>query len=123
MHCKSCAHADTQAIPVLLPELLMIVTNNEQYRPELQRRALVIMHSIVNMLSNLSGQELKQVHSLLSPMLGPWFAQFGRILSSSSDSQVWTVHSDLTSSLLFPPQPLKDKRSIDGNCRLLLSPA
>lgn len=81
---------DVQAIPVLLPELLTIVTNNEQYRPELQRRALVILHSIVNMLSNISGQELKQVHSVLSPMLGPWFAQFGRIFSSSADIQVKT---------------------------------
>ncbi|KAL3138300.1 hypothetical protein ABBQ32_006113 [Trebouxia sp. C0010 RCD-2024] len=76
-----------QAVPALLPELLMIVTNNEQYRPELQRRALVILHSIANMLSNLSGQEMKQVHSVLSPMLGSWFAQFGRILSSSAGSQ------------------------------------
>ncbi|KAL3142974.1 hypothetical protein ABBQ38_003256 [Trebouxia sp. C0009 RCD-2024] len=80
-------HSDAQAVPVLLPELLMIVTNNEQYRPELQRRALVILHSIVNMLSNLSGQEMKQVHSVLSPMLGPWFAHFGRILTSSAGSQ------------------------------------
>ena len=88
MLCDPYSHADTQAIPVLLPELLMIVTNNEHYRPELQRRALVIMHSVINMLSNLSGQELKQVHSLLSPMLGPWFAQFGRILSSLADIQV-----------------------------------
>lgn len=76
-----------QAVPVLLPELLTIVTNNEQYRPELQRRALVILHSIINMLSNLSGQELKQVHSLLAPMLPPWFAQFARILGSSADIQ------------------------------------
>ena len=77
---------------MLLPELLMIVTNNEQYRPELQRRALVILHSIINMLSNFSGQEMKQVHSVLSPMLGPWFAQFGRILSSSAGSQVRPVY-------------------------------
>lgn len=88
MHRDSCTLADTQAVPVLLPELLIIVTNDAQYRPELQRRALVIVHSITNTLSNLSGQELKQVHSLLSPMLGPWFAQFGHILSSSADSQV-----------------------------------
>lgn len=73
----------------------MIVTNNEQYRPELQRRALVILHSIANMLSNLSGQEMKQVHSVLSPMLGSWFAQFGRILSSSAGSQVCSVYRDL----------------------------
>ena len=89
------SYTDTQAIPVLLPELLLIVTNNEQYRPELQQRALVIMHSIVNMLSNLSGQELKLVHSVLSPMLGPWFAQFGRILSSSADSQVCALYFHL----------------------------
>lgn len=88
-------HSDAQAVPVLLPELLMIVTNNEQYRPELQRRALVILHSIVNMLSNLSGQEMKQVHSVLSPMLGPWFAHFGRILTSSAGSQVCSLWHSL----------------------------
>lgn len=77
-----------QAVPVLFPELLRIVTNHEQYRPDIRRRAFVIVHSIINMLSNLSGQELRQVHSMLAPLLPPWFEQFGRVLGSSADVQV-----------------------------------
>ena len=77
-----------QAVPVLLPELLSIVSNHEQYRPDIRRRAFVIVHSIINMLSNLSGQELKQVHSMLAPLLPPWFEQFGQVLGSSTDVQV-----------------------------------
>lgn len=77
-----------QAVPVLLPELLSIVSKHEQYRPDIRRRAFVIVHSIINMLSNLSGQELKQVHSMLAPLLPPWFEQFGQVLGSSADVQV-----------------------------------
>ena len=84
-----------QALPALLPELLTIVTNHEQYRLELQRGALIILHSIINTLSNLSGQEVKPIHSVLSPMMGPWFAQFGRILSSATDIQVCMPHYHL----------------------------
>ena len=40
------------------------------------------------MLSNLSGQELKQVNSMLAPLLPPWFDQFGKVLGSSADIQV-----------------------------------
>ncbi|KAL0051329.1 hypothetical protein WJX82_005781 [Trebouxia sp. C0006] len=76
-----------QAVPVLLPELLSIVSNHKQYRPDIRRRAFVIVHSIINMLSNLSGQELKQVHSMLAPLLPPWFEQFGHVLGSSTDVQ------------------------------------
>ena len=40
------------------------------------------------MLSNLSGRELKQVNSMLAPLLPPWFDQFGKVLGSSADVQV-----------------------------------
>jgi hypothetical protein len=77
-----------QAVPVLLPELLSIVSKHEQYWPDIRRWAFLIVHSIINMLSNLSGQELKQVHSMLAPLLPPWFEQFGQVLGSSADVQV-----------------------------------
>lgn len=77
-----------QAVPVLVPELLAIVSQDGQYSKDIQRRALEIMHTVVSTLSTLSGDELKQMQALLGPMLGPWFAQFGRILSSATDAQV-----------------------------------
>lgn len=77
-----------QAVAVLVPELLAIVSQGGQYSKDIQRRALEIMHTVVSTLSTLSGDELKQMQALLGPMIGPWFAQFGRILSSATDAQV-----------------------------------
>ena len=77
-----------QAVPVLLPELLSIVKGDQQYAPAIQRRAYMIVHSIVSMLSNLSGAELRQVNGILAPLLPPWLEQISRVLVSVPTQQV-----------------------------------
>lgn len=73
---------------MLLPELLSIVSQDGQYTTDIQRRALEIVCTVVSTLGTLSGGELKQMQSMLGPMLGPWFAQLGRKLGCATGAQV-----------------------------------
>lgn len=88
---KSSCSSMVQAIPVLMPELLAIVSQDGQYSKDIQRRALEIAHTVISVLAMVSGDEQKHMLSLLGPMLGPWFEQFGRVLSSATDAQVSLV--------------------------------
>ena len=48
-------HLTVQVGPVLLRELLVIL-DGPQYPPSVQRRAVAIVHAVVNMCSIVSGQ-------------------------------------------------------------------
>ncbi len=77
-------------VPVLFPQLLHIVSQPEQqYSTGLQRRALGIVHSMVDSLATMTGVHGRQVKAIMTQdFLAGWFQQFGRLLAAPVDAQV-----------------------------------
>lgn len=91
-----------------MPELLAIVSQDAQYSPHIQRRALQVVHTVFCIPASVSGLELKQVQGLLGPMLAPWTEQLGRIIGSNTDPQV-----RLHSPILVHSTPLSPVKTAD----------
>ena len=75
---------------MLFPQLLHIVSHSEQqYSAGLQRRALGIVHSMVDSLATMTGVHGRQVKAIMTQdFLAGWFQQFGRLLAAPVDAQV-----------------------------------
>ncbi|KAL4434017.1 hypothetical protein ABPG75_000458 [Micractinium tetrahymenae] len=90
--------------PALLPELLAILRSDE-YGAPLQRKALTILHTILEVFQELaSGATLAAVKSVLTSILPSWLAEFARLLSkplSADDAESWGVHMECLRCMLL----------------------
>ncbi|KAL4441799.1 hypothetical protein ABPG77_003715 [Micractinium sp. CCAP 211/92] len=90
--------------PALLPELLAILRSDE-YGATLQRKALAILHTILEVLQELaSGATLADVKALLNTVLPPWLAEFARLLGkplSANDAESWGLHMECLRCMLL----------------------
>jgi len=71
----------TQVVPVLMPELLDIVSSG-RCDAVMQHRALSILRGLLVQLGVLSGAFQRQVRDLMVPLLIPWFPVLSSILGS-----------------------------------------
>ncbi|PSC72945.1 importin-9 isoform X1 [Micractinium conductrix] len=90
--------------PALLPELLSMLQNDE-YGPALRRKALAILHTVLETLQELaSGPTLAGVKALLSSQLPGWLGEFARLLSrplTAEDPEEWGVHMECLRCLML----------------------
>ncbi|KAI3434732.1 hypothetical protein D9Q98_002793 [Chlorella vulgaris] len=90
--------------PALMPELLCILRSDE-YGPSLQRKALTILHTILEVLQELaSGATLADVKQLLGIILPGWLAEFGRLLSKPldpNDSSSWGLRMEALKCMML----------------------
>ncbi|KAF5839257.1 armadillo-type protein [Dunaliella salina] len=71
----------TQVVPVLMPELLDIVSSG-RYNAVMQHKALSILRGLLVQLGVLSGAFQRQVRDLMVPLLIPWLPVLSSILGS-----------------------------------------
>ncbi|PRW57646.1 importin-9 isoform X1 [Chlorella sorokiniana] len=90
--------------PALLPELLGILRSDE-YGPALQRKALSILHTILEVLQELSsGATLAAVKQLFTSALPGWLAEFARLLSKplrAEEPESWGARMECLQCMLL----------------------
>ncbi|KAK9806782.1 hypothetical protein WJX72_002643 [[Myrmecia] bisecta] len=92
-----------QVVPVLFPQLLTLVSQPAEHGPQIQRRALSVVGSMVGMLAVIGGMHQTAVRDVLAPTLEPWFRQFCIILSkptTAHDTSDWSVKLEVLKVLV-----------------------
>jgi hypothetical protein len=72
-----------ETVPVLFPELLALVDAPDA-SPNVKRRALAVMHSVLMTLGMMSGARQRAVRDLMAPLLPGWIHAFQRFVDPSS---------------------------------------
>lgn len=98
-----------QLLPVLLPDLLSIIQNTEQYGNGVQRRALRVLHCCIANLSDMEMELAAATRNVMLPLLPPWFEQFACLMSRPMSGEV-------SGDRALRRQPRGRRRAVGGGC-------